>query len=54
MTPLKLRMIEDLQVRNLSMNTQTSYLEQVSGSYATSVSPLKNWVPRKFVPIRCT
>ena len=30
MTPLKLRMIEDLQVRNLSTNTQTSYLEQVS------------------------
>ena len=30
MTPLRLRMIEDLQVRNLSTNTQTSYLEQVS------------------------
>lgn len=30
MTPLKLRMIEDLQVRNLSTNTQTSYLDQVS------------------------
>jgi integrase/recombinase XerD len=30
MTPLRLRMIEDLQVRNLSVNTQTSYLDQVS------------------------
>src|SRR5207245_1159110 len=30
MTPLRLRMIEDLQIRNLSANTQTSYLEQVS------------------------
>lgn len=30
MTPLKLRRIEDLQVRNLSRNTQTSYLEQGS------------------------
>ena len=30
MTPLRLRMIEDLQIRNLSANTQTSYLDQVS------------------------
>jgi site-specific recombinase XerD len=30
MTPLRLRMIEDLQIRNLSTNTQTSYLDQVS------------------------
>ena len=30
MTKLRQRMIEDLQVRNLSANTQTSYLEQVS------------------------
>jgi integrase/recombinase XerD len=30
MTPLRLRMIEDMQVRNLATNTQTSYLEQVS------------------------
>ena len=30
MTSLRNRMIEDLQVRNLSTNTQTSYVEQVS------------------------
>ena len=30
MTPLRQRMIEDMQVRNLALNTQRSYLEQVS------------------------
>jgi integrase/recombinase XerD len=30
MTPLRQRMIEDMQVRNLAPNTQRSYLEQVS------------------------
>jgi integrase/recombinase XerD len=30
MTPLRQRMIEDMQVRNLAHNTQRSYLEQVS------------------------
>ena len=30
MTPLRQRMIEDMQVRNLASNTQTSYLQQVS------------------------
>ena len=30
MTPLRRRMLEDLQVRNLSVHTQRSYLEQVS------------------------
>ena len=30
MTPLRKRMIEDMQVRNLSPNTQESYLQQVS------------------------
>jgi integrase/recombinase XerD len=30
MTPLRQRMIEDMQVRNLSANTQASYLQQVS------------------------
>lgn len=30
MTPLRQRMSEDMQVRNLSLNTQLSYLQQVS------------------------
>ncbi len=30
MTPLRQRMLEDLQIRNLSVHTQRSYLEQVS------------------------
>lgn len=30
MTPLRQRMSEDVQVRNLSLNTQLSYLQQVS------------------------
>jgi site-specific recombinase XerD len=30
MTPLRLRMTEDMQVRNLSSHTQTSYVQQVS------------------------
>src|SRR5580693_443568 len=30
MTPLRQRMTEDMQVRNLALNTQTSYVQQVS------------------------
>jgi len=30
MTPLRRRMIEDMQVRNLAPLTQTAYLQQVS------------------------
>jgi hypothetical protein len=30
MTPLRLRMIEDMQIRNLSLQTQTAYVQQVS------------------------
>jgi len=30
MTSLRQRMIEDMRVRNLALNTQRSYLEQVS------------------------
>ena len=30
MTPLRQRMLEDMQIRNFSRNTQTSYLQQVS------------------------
>ena len=30
MTPLRQRMREDMQVRNLALNTQLAYLQQVS------------------------
>jgi len=30
MTPLRQRMLQDMQVRNLARNTQTSYVQQVS------------------------
>src|SRR5271170_3077845 len=30
MTPLRIRMIEDMQIRNLSLQTQTTYVQQVS------------------------
>ena len=30
MTPLRQRMLEDMQVRNLALNTQMSYVQQVS------------------------
>ena len=30
MTPLRERMLEDMQVRNFSPHTQTSYVQQVS------------------------
>jgi hypothetical protein len=30
MTPFRQRMTEDMQVRNLALNTQTSYVQQVS------------------------
>ena len=30
MTPLRQRMLEDMQVRNLALNTQTCYVRQVS------------------------
>src|SRR6266404_4201417 len=30
MTPLRLRMIEDMRIRNLSPRTQTTYVEQVA------------------------
>jgi hypothetical protein len=38
MTPLRQRMLEDLQVRNLSPLTQRAYLDQVSRFRPTRVS----------------
>ena len=30
MTSLRLRMLEDMQIRNLAVNTQESYVQQIS------------------------
>jgi hypothetical protein len=40
MTPLRRRMIEDMQVRNFSPHTQNSYVQQVS-LFARHFSKLK-------------
>jgi len=52
MTPLRQRMREDLQVRNLFPMTQRAYLEQVS-RFATSANPLISWGRRRFAHTRC-
>ncbi len=46
MTALRQRMTEDMQVRNLALNTQISYVQQVSCSLATSANPRLNWAER--------
>lgn len=46
MTPLRLRMMNDMQVRNLSPHTQESYLLQVSQFAGTSQSRRRCSVPR--------
>jgi hypothetical protein len=48
MTPLRRRMIEDMQVRNLSLHTQASYVQQVSLFARTLVSHRNYWVLRRF------
>jgi hypothetical protein len=42
MTPLRQRMVEDMQVRNLSSNTQRAYID-LAGRRRT-------WARRKFAP----
>ena len=43
MTSLRQRMTEDMQVRNLALNTQTSYVQQVSCLHGTSTNPRNSW-----------
>jgi hypothetical protein len=53
MTPLRLRMLEDMQVRNLSptRNGRTSRISL--GLLGTLVGRRQTSVPRRFAPIRC-
>ena len=48
MTSLRRRMIEDMQVRNLSPHTQTSYVQQVSLFARHFHNYRKHWALRKF------
>ncbi len=53
MTPLRQRMIEDIQVRNLSPHTQASYLQQVA-LFARHFHTHRNgWGLRRFAPTKC-
>ena len=45
MTPLRQRMLEDMQMRNLSPLTQRAYIEHVSASPDTSASHPHAWQP---------
>jgi len=54
MTSLRQRMTEDMQVRNLAVNTQTSYLQQVSLFARYFDKSLNNWVRRLSATTRFT
>jgi hypothetical protein len=43
MTPLRQCMLEDMQIRNFSQNTQNSYLQQGRSSPGTSADRPKAW-----------
>jgi len=53
MTPLRQRMLEDIQVRNLSPQTQRAYVENVSRFARHVAGPRRSWAPRRFAPTRC-
>jgi hypothetical protein len=40
MTSLRRRMLEDMEIRNLAVNTQEAYIQQVSLLHATSITHL--------------
>ena len=40
MTPLRRRMIEDMQIRNLALNTQETYVEQGRAVRGSSFPPI--------------
>jgi hypothetical protein len=53
MTPLRQRMLEEMQVRNLSRHTQRGYLENVARFAGTSAGLQRSWAPRRFAATRC-
>lgn len=54
MTSLRQRMTEDMQVRNLALNTQASYLQQVSLFARHFDNPRNNWAPSRSATTRFT
>jgi hypothetical protein len=54
MTSLRQRMTEDMQVRNLALNTQTTYVQQVSLFARHFDNHRSNWALRKSEPTRFT
>ena len=54
MTPLRQRMLEDMQVRNLSPHTQQSYVQRVSHSHGILGNLPNGWAQRRFARIRRT
>ena len=54
MTPLRKRMLEDMQLRNLSQSTIETYLELVERSPATLKNLRSNSAPTTCAPICCT
>jgi len=55
MTALRQRMIEDMQVRNFSPHTQSTYVLQVSlFARYFSKPPDQLGLRRRFVPTKCT
>ena len=49
MTSLRQRLLEDMQIRNLSPLTQRAYVEHVS-RFARHFDPRWCWAPRRFDP----
>ncbi len=54
MTSLRQRMLEDMQIRNLALNTQESYVQQVSLFARYFNQSPERLGPSRFVPIRST
>jgi integrase/recombinase XerD len=54
MTPLRQRMLEDMQIRNLSPRTRTTYIEHVARFARHFQQSPDRWAPRRFARISCT
>jgi integrase/recombinase XerD len=53
MTPLRQRMLEDMQIRNLAGSTQRSYVEHVARFARHFGQSPRYWAARRFAPTNC-